>query len=218
MQVYNCKALGNTEWDATFDTDLKNGDEVVICARLNYWKGDISLYDPYLVSVNGSTLPSMGKTKDNPFTVAAVLPKVKALSSSDSFKAYVQGYVSQVTEISTQYNIATFYITDDAEGTGTPLYIYNIKGLNNEQITDANLFKKGDLLVVYGKLVNYRGETPEISTDGYIVSITPSESSGIRTITITDDASQPWYDLQGRRVAQPAKGVYIVNGKKVVIK
>lgn len=26
------------------------------------------------------------------------------------------------------------------------------------------------------------------------------------------------YDLQGRRVAQPAKGLYIVNGKKVVIK
>ena len=27
-----------------------------------------------------------------------------------------------------------------------------------------------------------------------------------------------YYDLQGRRVAQPAKGLYIVNGKKVVIK
>ena len=26
------------------------------------------------------------------------------------------------------------------------------------------------------------------------------------------------YDLQGRRVAQPAKGLYIVNGKKVIIK
>jgi hypothetical protein len=26
------------------------------------------------------------------------------------------------------------------------------------------------------------------------------------------------YDLQGRRVAQPSKGLYIVNGKKVVIK
>jgi len=27
-----------------------------------------------------------------------------------------------------------------------------------------------------------------------------------------------YYDLQGRRVAQPTKGLYIVNGKKVVIK
>ena len=27
-----------------------------------------------------------------------------------------------------------------------------------------------------------------------------------------------WYDLQGRRVMQPQKGIYIVNGKKVVLK
>jgi hypothetical protein len=26
------------------------------------------------------------------------------------------------------------------------------------------------------------------------------------------------FDLQGRRVAQPTKGLYIVNGKKIVIK
>ena len=27
-----------------------------------------------------------------------------------------------------------------------------------------------------------------------------------------------YYDLQGRRVQQPTKGLYIVNGKKVIIK
>ena len=31
-------------------------------------------------------------------------------------------------------------------------------------------------------------------------------------------ANGQYYDLQGRRVAQPAKGLYIVNGKKVIIK
>jgi hypothetical protein len=31
-------------------------------------------------------------------------------------------------------------------------------------------------------------------------------------------ANGQYYDLQGRRVAQPAKGLYIVNGMKVVIK
>ena len=30
--------------------------------------------------------------------------------------------------------------------------------------------------------------------------------------------SVTYYDLQGRRVAQPTKGLFIVNGKKVVIK
>ncbi len=30
--------------------------------------------------------------------------------------------------------------------------------------------------------------------------------------------SQLIYDLQGRRVENPTKGIYIVNGRKVVIK
>jgi hypothetical protein len=30
--------------------------------------------------------------------------------------------------------------------------------------------------------------------------------------------SDKMYDLQGRRVAQPARGLYIVGGKKVIIK
>ena len=33
-----------------------------------------------------------------------------------------------------------------------------------------------------------------------------------------ENATTHYYDLQGRRVAQPIKGLYIVNGKKVIIK
>ena len=40
-----------------------------------------------------------------------------------------------------------------------------------------------------------------------IESLTPALSQG----------EGAWYDLQGRRVAQPAKGLYIVNGKKVFV-
>ena len=31
-------------------------------------------------------------------------------------------------------------------------------------------------------------------------------------------ANGQFFDLQGRRVAQPTKGLYIVNGKKVIVK
>ena len=33
-----------------------------------------------------------------------------------------------------------------------------------------------------------------------------------------EDVRSEWFDLQGRKVAQPLKGLYIVNGKKVVLK
>ena len=43
------------------------------------------------------------------------------------------------------------------------------------------------------------------------ISLTPAPSP-------ESEGRDAWYDLQGRRVAQPTKGLYIVNGKKVVIK
>ena len=47
------------------------------------------------------------------------------------------------------------------------------------------------------------------------------ETTGIKVINIDSENNQnnnQMYDLQGRRIAEPTKGVYIVNGKKVIIK
>ena len=45
------------------------------------------------------------------------------------------------------------------------------------------------------------------------------ETTGISTVkTAVDTKDAVIYDLQGRRVMQPTKGLFIVNGKKVVIK
>jgi len=45
------------------------------------------------------------------------------------------------------------------------------------------------------------------------------ETTGISTVkTAADTKDAAVYDLQGRRVMQPTKGLFIVNGKKVVIK
>ena len=45
------------------------------------------------------------------------------------------------------------------------------------------------------------------------------ETTGIKNLTpALSEGEGAVYDLQGRRVAQPTKGLYIVNGKKVVVK
>lgn len=44
------------------------------------------------------------------------------------------------------------------------------------------------------------------------------EATGIATVNAVKADSNVIFDLQGRRVAEPAKGLYIVNGKKVVLK
>ena len=45
-----------------------------------------------------------------------------------------------------------------------------------------------------------------------------SETTAIKSVDVNVSANKTVYDLQGRRVTQPSKGLYIVNGKKVIIK
>ena len=44
------------------------------------------------------------------------------------------------------------------------------------------------------------------------------EVAGISTVNSEAPNYNRYYDMQGRRVAQPTKGLYIVNGKKVLVK
>lgn len=44
------------------------------------------------------------------------------------------------------------------------------------------------------------------------------KAAGIDGVTISQDSNAPIYDLTGRQVSVPAKGIYIQNGKKFVVK
>jgi arabinogalactan endo-1,4-beta-galactosidase len=48
----------------------------------------------------------------------------------------------------------------------------------------------------------------------------PSTSTGINNITVDSTASNSlWFNLQGQQISEPSKpGLYINNGKKVIIK
>ena len=46
--------------------------------------------------------------------------------------------------------------------------------------------------------------------------VVDSEATGIKAIETIND--QNVYDLQGRKVAAPSKGLYIINGKKMIVK
>ncbi len=44
------------------------------------------------------------------------------------------------------------------------------------------------------------------------------EATGIENVAAETQQNGQYFDLQGRRVAQPTKGLYIVNGKKMMVK
>lgn len=51
------------------------------------------------------------------------------------------------------------------------------------------------------------------------VNIVEMEPSSIDDVQVADaQAETPYYDLQGRKVSNPSQGIYIHNGKKVVVK
>lgn len=110
--------------------------------------------------------------QNDPFNVAAAVAKCYELGDSptDTTTYYTVGYVTEIREISTTYGNATFTISDTKKGSVNNLTIYRARGFNGESITDEKLFQIGDSVVVCGKLINYKGTTPELN-QGYIVSI-----------------------------------------------
>lgn len=56
------------------------------------------------------------------------------------------------------------------------------------------------------------GEAPSLSL------IFDNETTGISNIKAIETSNGAFYNLAGQRIAQPTKGLYIVNGKKVVLK
>ena len=46
----------------------------------------------------------------------------------------------------------------------------------------------------------------------------PGETTGITAHEVQGTQNDAWYTLQGIQVQQPSKGIFIKNGKKVVIK
>ena len=50
------------------------------------------------------------------------------------------------------------------------------------------------------------------------LAIVGDTTTSIENINENESGNKNYYDLQGRRVTQPQKGLYIVNGKKVIVK
>ena len=94
---------------------------------------------------------------------------------------------------------------------------------------NLNTFKDGTLLTLplvagdeagtsNGTLSKVRMATTSAESnalDNVNFSIQIPEATGISGVTTPSTLSNTYYDLQGRKVAQPTRGIYIFNGKKV---
>ena len=97
---------------------------------------------------------------------------------------------------------------------------------DNDRLVEETYSKGGNITYEYLPGTDYLLESVETSADGYrnvchyyYSKHNYVDPTGIESIKC-DDASAPvWYDLQGRSITTPtSKGIYIVNGKKVVVR
>ena len=80
-------------------------------------------------------------------------------------KVYVKGKISRILSGGTftesgSYGNASFYISADGTENGE-FYIFRTLYFNGEKYTSGTDVKVGDVVVVYGALMNYKGNTPE---------------------------------------------------------
>ena len=84
-------------------------------------------------------------------------------------------------------------------------YLEPIKTTPTEFVFDMKQY--GDKLLIYSQSDVYEVSKAELL----------EQTTSIRTISSTEESSTP-FDLQGRKIANPRKGIYIEDGRKVLIK
>jgi hypothetical protein len=95
------------------------------------------------------------------------------------------------------------------EGFDAVFTAYRVLYLGNKKYTEGDLLKAGDAVIVCGKVVNYKGNTPETSQNtGYLYSLNGKTADGggggsseVKTVSIADFNAAPvsdtWYQLTG---------------------
>lgn len=201
--IFRSLYLGNKKWTAS-DPELKEGDEVVVCAKVMNYMGNTPetvANKTYLVSLNGKTADGSGSgditgtakgdgSAANPFNSVAAQKYTAALDSgvvSDK-EFYIKGKVQSIKDqFSAAFGNGSFYIADDANS--TQFYIFRIYYFGGEKWKEGDMtLKEGDEIVVCAKLINYMGNTPETNQGGKLISVNGKTSGeGGGTVTPTPD-------------------------------
>lgn len=212
--VYRAKYLGNEKYSS--GDQPQEGDEVIICGKVINYSGNTPetvTNNAYLYSLNGKIGEESGGneqqtgvatgdgTKENPYNSVAANKFASSLASGETSEndIYIKGKIVSIKEnFTTTYGNASFYISDDGTETNQ-FYVFRTLYLGNVKYTAGDLPKVGDEVVIYGKVTNYMGNTPEtVQNQSYIYSLT-SNGGGSTDEGDTSSANgdfETWVDGQ----------------------
>ena len=240
LYVYGGKGLGNT--DFTAETDLSVGDEVMLYGALQkYVKNSTTTPEftsnNYIAQYKHGSEPEVKslevKAAEYRTYVASanlVVPTgVKAyIATGESETTLTLKSVAKIKKDSPVILNATagyysFEITDEAVDYGTDT---NLLQISDGTVTNGVfvLAKINDQVGFYkwaggalspGKVYV---EAPSSTAREFLGFEVENDVTGINDVKGEKKVVDGIFDLQGRKVITPSKGLYIMNGKKVVIK
>lgn len=232
--VYGSYYFDNKSWQEG-QTQIAVGDEVVVCGKIINYNGNTPEFADkknYLVSLNGKTSSEVDPvenpedkmdhgTATNPINVSDAIANAVAIGTNASaYDFYVKGKICSIKyEYSAEYGTATYNISEDGSE-GTEFTVYSSYYFDNKGWQEGdNQIAVGDEVIVCGKIINYNGNTPEFaSKQNYLVSLNGNTATGIQNVRFSEMKGVV-YNLTGQRVSKPTqKGIYLINGKKVLMK
>lgn len=163
------KASGNP---VTVTITVKDNEGTVRSASVVFNGGTLA---KKTLTVNQDGIPVYhgDGTLEHPYSVSDAIGAAGKLADGQEVEVYVKGIISTIKELDTgTFGNATYYISDDGQtGKEKEFYIYRGYYLNGEKFTAADQIKVGDEVVVFGKLINFKGNTPELSQGNKIITL-----------------------------------------------
>ena len=153
------KLLKYVKPDGTVITEVKNPTVVI-----KEQGGDETPDQP----IEGT--PAGTGVENDPYNVAGALTYIQTLSAEDKPEAlvYTKGVISEVVKLGTSGSIQ-FKMHD--KNVNNSLLVYYCNNLGNVPFKAQADLKAGDEVVVCGKVVNFKGNTPEYAPGAYLVSL-----------------------------------------------
>ena len=153
------KLLKYVKPDGTVITEVKNPTVVI-----KEQGGDETPDQP----IEGT--PAGTGVENDPYNVAGALTYIQTLSAEDKPEAlvYTKGVISEVVKLGTSGSIQ-FKMHD--KNVNNSLLVFYCNNLGNVPFSALTDLKAGDEVVVCGKVVNFKGNTPEYAPGAYLVSL-----------------------------------------------
>ena len=234
LTVFRVKGLEDKK--ITAENYLENGDDVIICAKLQKYvkNSEVTpeLSSGYVYSLNGRTTdedPMVKGSKTNPYTVEEIQAFDPAETESlPTDKVWVKGYIagcvntSNGNEVSTEDPVAS-NLALSSTGTVTsviPVQLPSGAVRNALNVVD-NAGNVGKEVLVFGNIQKYCQVAGVKNVTQYEFTGNETEIeivTGIQKLTIDTDVNAPMYNLKGERVDANYRGVVIQNGAKRIQK